>query len=88
MPRQYPASTRGTAEYDEVTRILGADARNVADESVIQISDRWLKGNYFVLDADGIPVLLDDDGTLLTRRRIRIPRGSFLARRPRQPIKP
>lgn len=82
MPRQYPAITRGTAEYDEVTRILGPDACNVADQSVVQISNRWLKGDYFVLDNDGIPILLDDDGTLQTqRRRIRIPRDSFLARR-------
>ncbi|WP_458681938.1 hypothetical protein [Prescottella equi] len=75
MARQYPEITRGTAEYGEVTRILGPNACDVADGSVEQISNQWLKGDVFVLDADGIPILADDDGTLLTRRRrIRIPR--------------
>ncbi|EGD24669.1 hypothetical protein [Prescottella equi] len=81
MTRQYPEITRSTAEYDEVTRILRRRRLLVADLSVTQISKRWLKGDVFVLDADGIPILADDDGTLLARRRrIRIPRDSFLAR--------
>lgn len=81
MPRQYPAITRGTAQYDEVTRILGTRRHNVADESVTQISNRWLKGDFFVVDPHGVPILANDDGTLRTRRRrIRIPRGSSLAR--------
>lgn len=70
---------RGTSEYDEVTRILGARCRQVADESVRQINGRWLKGSFFVLDAAGQLVIADDRVTLRTiRRRIRIPRDSFL----------
>lgn len=82
MPRHYPAITRGTAEYDEVTRILGERRRNVLDESVTQISNRWLKGSFFVTDENGVPALtFTAYGPHLEteRRRIRIPRGSFLA---------
>lgn len=82
MPRRYPAIVRGTAEYDEVTRILRRRHLLVADLSVTQVSSRWMKGDVFVLDAGGSPILMGNDGTLLTRRRrIRIPRDSFLARR-------
>lgn len=81
MPRQYPAITRGTPEYDEVTRILGPRCIQVEDESVTQISRRWLKGSFFQLGEDGWPIAPGDDGKIPTeRRRIRIPRNSFLAR--------
>ncbi|WP_139809513.1 hypothetical protein [Prescottella equi] len=91
MPRRYPAITRGTAEYDEVTRILGERRRQVLDESVTQISNRWLKGSFFVTDENGVLTLtLTAHGPCLVteRRRIRIPRRSFLARRPPRPVKP
>lgn len=84
MPRHYPAITRGTAEYDEVTRVLGPRCIQVADESVTQISNRWLKGSFFLIGDDGWPVAPGDDSEIPTkRRRIRIPRGSFLAQRGR-----
>lgn len=82
MPRRYPAITRGAAEYDEVTRILGPRCIQVADKSVTQISNRWLKGSFFRMGEDGLPVVRGDDGEIpTTRRRIRIPRDCFLARR-------
>ncbi|MFC7450542.1 hypothetical protein [Rhodococcus daqingensis] len=76
---------RGTAEYDEVTRILGRRCRWVADESVRQIDGRWLKATCFVPDANGDHALTASGDELVTaRKRIRIPRDSFMrGRRPR-----
>ncbi|QDQ93718.1 hypothetical protein FND50_25145 [Rhodococcus sp. WB9] len=53
MARMFREIRRSTREYDEVTRILGAEARFVEDESVRQISRRWLKGTTFVKDEHG-----------------------------------
>lgn len=76
---------RGTAEYDEVKRILGEQAKCVADESVRQISNRWLKGSFFVWeDGKGFPhARLKPCGTevVTVNRRVRIPKDSFLAKR-------
>lgn len=87
MPRQYPAIIRGTFEYDEVCRILGKRLRWTLDESVTQISNRWLKADMFEPDPRD-PTRPRVRGRGLTayictrRRRIRIPRGSFLTLSP------
>lgn len=79
---------RGTREYNEATRILGNKARGVLDESVRQISSRYLKGDFFIIGDDGWPILADDKETCITKsRRFRIPRDSFLARRTRREIR-
>ncbi|MBW0294043.1 hypothetical protein ATN37_25620 [Rhodococcus sp. MH15] len=77
-----PYFRRGTPHYEEATRVLGASARWTLDESVRQISRRWLKVDRFVPDVDGWPQLTAaNDGTLVTESvRIRIPRDSWLAR--------
>jgi len=77
-----PYFRRGTPHYEEATRVLGASARWTLDESVRQISRRWLKVDRFVPDADGWPQLTAaNDGTLVTESvRVRIPRDSWLAR--------
>lgn len=80
MARTFPEIRRGTREYREVTRILGAEALFVEDESVRQIS-RWLKGTAFVKDEDSRHLIAPDGETLVRkRRRIRIPRDSFLTK--------
>lgn len=73
---------RGTPEYNEITRFLGRErCRQIADESIHQISGRWLKGSFFVTDKNGDLVLTEDGlGIVTRRRRIRIPRDSSLAR--------
>ncbi|AUS33385.1 hypothetical protein C1M55_21345 [Rhodococcus qingshengii] len=77
-----PYFRRGTPHYEEATRVLGASAGWTLDESVRQISRRWLKVDRFVPDADGLPQLTAaNDGTLVTESvRVRIPRDSWLAR--------
>ncbi len=77
-----PYFRRGTPHYEEATRVLGGSARWTLDESVRQISRRWLKVDRFVPDADGLPQLTAaNDGTLVTESvRVRIPRDSWLAR--------
>ncbi|GAB6925877.1 hypothetical protein JCM9803A_63270 [Rhodococcus erythropolis] len=77
-----PYFRRGTPHYEEATRVLGASAGWTLDESVRQISRRWLKVDRFVPDADGWPQLTAaNDGTLVTESvRVRIPRDSWLAR--------
>jgi hypothetical protein len=81
MTYTFPEILRGTPEYAEVTRFLGGYRLFVADESVRQINHRWLKGTVFVKDENGQHMLADDGETLITkRRRIRIPRDSFLAK--------
>ncbi|WP_156665922.1 hypothetical protein [Rhodococcus qingshengii] len=77
-----PYFRRGTPHYEETTRVLGAGAGWTLDESVRQISRRWLKVDRFVPDADGWPQLTAaNDGTLVTESvRVRIPRDSWLAR--------
>lgn len=75
---------RGSTAYNEVTKILGAQCREVLDESVRQVNCRWLKASFLVPSddggyrwypgADGVPVLIT------RRRRVRIPRTSPLAR--------
>lgn len=76
---------RGTTAYDEVVRILGGQANCVADESVRQINNRWLKGSFFVWEeGKGFPhAKLKPCGTgiVTVNRRIRIPKDSFLAKR-------
>lgn len=72
--------TRGTPEYDEVSRILGPRCRWVADERVRQINGRWLKADCFVPDAAGQHTIVGDE-VLAKSRRIRIPKDSFLRRR-------
>lgn len=79
MPRKFPEIRRGTREYREVTRILGPEAIFVEDESVRQVSRRWLKGTTFVKDESGRHLVVGDE-LVRKRRRIRIPRDSFLAK--------
>lgn len=81
MARTFPEIQRGTRAYDEVFRILGPEARFTEDESVRQISHRWLKVTAFVKDENGRHLIAPDGETLVRKRqRIRIPRDSFLAR--------
>ena len=83
MTYTFPDITRGTPEYDEVVRILKRHHPGllVEDESVHQINRRWLKGSVFCMDEKGRPIIADDRVTLVRKRlRIRIPKGSFLAR--------
>lgn len=77
-----PYFRRGTPHYEEAARVLGTRAGWTVDESVRQISRRWLKVDRFVPDADGWPQLtVASDGTLVTESvRIRIPRDSWIAR--------
>lgn len=71
---------RGTHEYDEVTRILGARARWVLDEGARQINQRWLKADCLVPDEHGQYTVVDGE-LLVKSRRIRIPKDSFLRKR-------
>lgn len=81
MARTFREIRRGTREYREVCRILGAEALFVEDESVRQISCRWLKGTTFVKDEHGHHLVTPDGEHLVRkRRRIRIPRDSFLTK--------
>lgn len=79
---------RGTREYDEASKFLTRTAYNgrkplVADESVHQISSRWLKGDVILRDTDRELIIHNDD--VVTRsQRFRIPKGSWLACRPRK----
>ncbi|MDF3309767.1 hypothetical protein P3H15_32635 [Rhodococcus sp. T2V] len=79
MARTFPEIRRGTREYREVVRILGPETIFVEDESVRQISRRWLKGTTFVKDENGRHLVVGDE-LVRKRRRIRIPRDSFLAK--------
>lgn len=79
MARTFPEIRRGTREYREVCRILGAEAIFVEDESVRQISRRWLKGTTFVKGEDGRHLVVGEE-LVRKRQRIRIPRDSFMAR--------
>lgn len=80
MSRTYPPVTRGTRAYREVSSILGSRNRGwIVEESVTQISNRWLKADRFIADSDGDYLI--EGGTVPTRRvRIRIPKGSYLTR--------
>ncbi len=75
---------RGTTAYNEVLKILGPQCHDVLDESVRQVSYRWLKGTFIVRDERGYPKVvggITGSHTLLTRRRrIRIPRTLPLAK--------
>ncbi|EOM77286.1 hypothetical protein DW322_00870 [Rhodococcus rhodnii] len=83
MARRYPEIVRGTPEYDEVARFVvprynGKRRGFVLDESVEQISERYLKGDVVVLDDRGDFVVRGDE-VAARRRRIRIPSDSWLA---------
>lgn len=72
--------TRGTPEYDEVSRILGSQRLRVLADSARQINTRWLKASFIKLDSRG-RVIRTPTGIEYVSRRIRIPKDSFLHRR-------
>lgn len=81
---------RGTKAYDEAVRILGNQAGQVLDESVRQISNRWLKATFFEIVDYNIDPILNENGTytvevapifILKNRRVRIPKGSYLTKK-------
>ena len=77
MSRIYPQILRGTAEYDEVRRFLGGRARDVADGTVRQVSNRHIIGQTFIRDQNG-DIAISGDRIPTRRFRMVIPRDSWM----------